>query len=99
MKPITLIFITVAVTSCMSSKGLDFKEMTQREVDSYNLTVASEDRVYCAEVQPNPARRRTKYVCVTAKDIERELGDAAYRQDRRDEQPPAYNPQPILRGN
>ncbi len=90
MKNFILTLITLALASCVVSSKPDFAEMTQAELDAYNLTVALEDRVYCAKVQPNPAIRRTKYLCVTAKDIERESADSAYRQNRRSEERPRY---------
>jgi len=86
----TLTLLTLAIASCSTSSKPDFTEMTQAELDTYNRTVAQEDRVYCAEVQPHPAIRRTEYLCVTAKDIERESADSAYRQSRRSEERPRY---------
>ncbi len=90
MKISTLILATLALASCATSNKPDFTEMTQAELDAYNLTVAQEDRVYCAEVQPDPAIRRTKYLCVTAKDIEREAADSEYRQGGGSGQSPRY---------
>lgn len=90
MKISTLTLLTLVLASCVTSSKPDFTKMTQAELVTYNLTVALEDRVYCAEVQPYAARRRTKYLCVTAKDIERESADSAYRQSRRSEERPRY---------
>ena len=100
MKPITFIFIAAASTSCVTSDKPDFTEMTQKELEGYNLTVASEDRAYCADVQRDSrghAWRRTRYLCVTAKEIERESREAEYRQKSQDEYRPPYTPQVMPR--
>jgi hypothetical protein len=67
MKCITFIFVVAALTSCATSDQPDFTEMSQRELRAYNLSVATDDRVYCADVQVNPASRRTRYLSVTAR--------------------------------
>lgn len=91
MKSIIVILITVALASCVASDKPNFTKMTQVELGAYNATVAAEDRVYCAEVQPHPAIRRTKYLCVTAKEIEQGVKDAADRRLVRDTAFTRYN--------
>jgi len=92
----TLILVTLALASCAASSKPDFTEMTQAELNAYNRTVAQEDRVYCAEVQPNPASPRRRYMCVTRKEIEREAADPVNRQGRRNIEPaPTYTAPPL----
>ena len=83
----------------MASDKPHFTEMTQVELAAYNSTVALEERVYCAEVQPHPAIRRTEYVCVTAREIERGLAGAADRKMLRESRTPYVYNGPLITRN
>ena len=78
-----LLFVLVGLSSCESTVGPSFEEMSETELATYNASLSTDEQVVCQEASADwvgGSYRRIPKICATVRQIKRQqrLADAVW---------------------
>ena len=78
-----LLFVLLGLSSCESTVGPSFEEMSETELVTYNASVPVDEKVVCQEAYADwigGSYRRIPKICATVREIKRQqrLADAVW---------------------